>query len=142
MGPKMILSQPADSSNAPPPPILIVDDNELTAKSLARVLEAADYRTAIALRGGDGLEFARNNRCSAALVDVHLPDLNGLVVAQKMRDLLGPNIPIIVVSGDTSMEVINALSHVGATYFFSKPLNVPYLLDRIKALVNVDSTRQ
>ena len=49
-----------------------------------------------------------------------------------MRELLGPDVPIIVVSGDTSMEVINALSHVGATYFFSKPLNVPNLLERLK----------
>ena len=46
-----------------------------------------------------------------------------LLVAQKLREILGPTTPIVIVSGDTSMEVINALPHVGATYFFSKPLN-------------------
>jgi DNA-binding response OmpR family regulator len=81
------------------------------------------------------LDYVRANGCAAALVDIHLPDLSGLVVAQKLREMLGPDAPIVVVSGDTSMEVINALPHVGATYFFSKPLNVAYLLERMKEWV-------
>ena len=112
--------------------ILIVDDNEATAHALAKVLESQRFTAVTVFRGIAALEYARSNRCAAALVDVHLPDLNGLVVAQKLRELLGPDTPIIVVSGDTSMEVINALPHVGATYFFSKPLNVPHLLERMK----------
>jgi hypothetical protein len=115
--------------------ILIVDDNAPTAHSLARVLGRAHYQTTVTLRGADAVDFARENRCAAALIDIHLPDLNGLVVSQKIRELLGPGIPIIIMSGDTSMEVINALQHVGATYFFNKPLNVPHLLERLKEWV-------
>ena len=99
--------------------ILIVDDNQPTARALAKVLEGAHFITKITFRGVDALDYARSNSCSAALVDVHLPDLNGLVVAQKLRELLGPDIPIIIFSGDTSMSVINALPLVGATLIFS-----------------------
>ena len=111
--------------------ILVVDDNALTARALAKVLKAAHYDPAVMLRGADALQFARENRCAAAFVDIHLPDLNGLVVSQKLREIFGPAAPIIVLSGDTSMEVINALPHVGATYFFSKPINAPHLLERL-----------
>ena len=121
----------ADVPSAPAK-ILIVDDNQATAKSLAKVLTAAHYQTAVLLRGKDAIDYARDNPCAAAVVDVHLPDINGLVVSQKLREAMGPNAPIIILSGDTSMEVINALPHVGATYFFSKPVNAGQLLERLK----------
>jgi DNA-binding response OmpR family regulator len=69
------------------------------------------------------------------VLDIHLPDINGLVLANKLRDRLGAEIPIIIVSGDTSMETIKSLSHVGATYFFSKPVNPNVLVQRLKELV-------
>ena len=111
--------------------ILIVDDNQLTANALGSVLEAAKYHTAVTYRGDAGLDYARANACAAALVDIHLPDVSGLDVARRMRELWGPRTPIIIMSGDTSMEVINALYDAGATYFFSKPVNIPYLLERM-----------
>ncbi len=112
--------------------ILIVDDNVVTARSLAKVLAGTGHDISVAHRGSEAIDAARRGDIKAALVDIHLPDLNGLVVTQKIREILGPATPIIIVSGDTSMEVINALPHVGATYFFSKPLSVPYLLERLK----------
>jgi DNA-binding response OmpR family regulator len=112
--------------------VLVVDDNRLTATSLAKVLSAANYATAVALCGGDAMECAKAAPISAAVIDIHLPDINGLVLSQQLRELIGPDKPIIVLSGDTSMEVINSLSHVGATHFFSKPVNVRELLLRLK----------
>jgi len=112
--------------------ILIVDDNSDTAQALARVLGNAGFETVVAFRGADGLKSVQETSFSAALVDVHLPDLNGLVVSQKIREIGGPQMLMIVMSGDTSMEVINALPHVGATYFFAKPLNVSDMLRRLK----------
>src|SRR5439155_1597812 len=70
----------------------------------------------------------------AAVIDIHLPDISGLIVAQKLRSRFGATIPIIVVSGDTSMETIKALSHIGATYFFSKPISAAALVEQLKTL--------
>ena len=115
------------------PRILIIDDSEPTAKALSAVLRRADYQTAVAFRGKDGIEQARGGLFHAAVVDIHLPDLSGLVVSQKLREILGPHTPIIVLSGDTSMTTLNSLPHVGATYFFSKPVNASHLLERLKS---------
>ena len=112
--------------------VLIVDDNEPTARALAKVLIAAQFEPALSFRGGEAVEFARQNSICAAVVDIHLPDLSGLVVTQKLRQHLGSAIPIIILSGDTSMETLNSLPHVGATYFFSKPVNSAQLVERLQ----------
>jgi DNA-binding response OmpR family regulator len=120
--------------------VLIVDDNEPTARALARVLAAANFKTAVSYRGGDAVEYARNHPISAAVVDIHLPDLSGLVVTQKLRERLGAGIPIIILSGDTSMETLNSLPHVGATYFFSKPVNSAQLIQQLQDSIKQGAT--
>ncbi len=118
------------------PKILIVDDNQPTARALAILLGKASYQTAVAFRGADALDLARTgDRFAAAIVDIHLPDISGLLVSQQLRDMLGPDMPIIVLSGDTSMQMLNSLPHVGATYFFSKPVNTKQLLERLREWV-------
>lgn len=126
------MSGKTDAAGAGASRVLVVDDNEMTAQALARLLSQSGYQPSIALRGAQAIDMARADGCAAAFVDIHLPDLNGLVVSQKLRELLGPDVPVVILSGDTSMEVINALPHVGATYFFSKPVNAPHLIERLR----------
>jgi DNA-binding response OmpR family regulator len=131
--PAVVAQEAAEpSGQAAPPRILIIDDSQPTANALAAVLRRAAYQTAVAYRGNEGIEQARCGSFDAAVVDIHLPDLSGLVVSQKLREILGPQTPIIVLSGDTSMTTLNSLPHVGATYFFSKPVNASHLLERLK----------
>ena len=120
------------SGSSAQPRILIIDDSPPTASALSALLRRADYDTAVAHRGFEGIEHARAGSFAAAVVDIHLPDLSGLVVSQKLREILGPGTPIIVLSGDTSMTTLNSLPHVGATYFFSKPVNASLLLQRLR----------
>ena len=119
------------------PKILIVDDSKPTARALSVLLTNARYDTAIAFRGADALETARTGGpFAAAIVDIHLPDISGLLVSQQLREFVGPDMPIIVLSGDTSMQTLNSLPHVGATYFYSKPVNSTQLLERLREWVD------
>src|SRR5205809_858055 len=125
-------SEPAPASSTSvtsPTDIRIVDDHEITARSLSRVLTSAGYSTAVAHCGADALAKAAVSPPTVAMIDIHLPDLNGLVLSKKLRDQLGPDVRLIVLSGDTSMETINSLQHVGATYFLSKPIHTAHLLE-------------
>jgi DNA-binding response OmpR family regulator len=138
----------SDEAGLSLPKILIIDDSEVTANALAALLRRENYTTAVASRGSAGIDLARSahsagngrggGNCgfAAAVVDIHLPDLSGLVVSQKLREILGPDTPIIVLSGDTSMP------HVGATYFFSKPVNAGYLLERLRAWAGTVETEE
>ena len=94
-----------------------------------------------ARRAEKALHAAALNAISAAMIDIHLPDLNGLVLAHKLRQCLGSETPIVVVSGDTSMELLNSLAHVGATYFLSKPVSSTILLERLREFLNASNRR-
>ena len=72
---------------------------------------------------------------SVAVIDIHLPDISGLAISQHIREKLGPDLPIIIISGDASIQNLNTLSIVGCTHFFSKPVRASELLQRIRQLV-------
>jgi FixJ family two-component response regulator len=129
-------AEPAESPPPPAPPsILIVDDNAPTTRGLGGLFRQAGYLPNTFHRGIDAIAFAEQCRPAGAIVDVHLPDISGLLVSRRLREILGPNVPIVVLSGDTSMEVLNSLPHAGATYFFRKPVPAAMLLERFRGLM-------
>lgn len=126
--------QEGQSDSATIGTVLVVDDNVAVARSLTRLLEREGYRVAAFHTGLEALTYAKSTTPTAALVDIHLPDISGLVLSSKLRDLFGPTRPIIILSGDTSMENLKTLPHVGASYFLSKPLNSTQLLDQLRSM--------
>src|SRR5688500_14805735 len=92
------------------PKILVVDDSEPTARALASLLHDSGYDTAVSHQGSGALTFADTCTPAAAVIDIHLPDINGLVLCQKLRESFGPETPIIMLSGDNSMETLKSLS--------------------------------
>ena len=119
------------------PCVLVVDDNEAVAHALARLLSSEGWRVSISYNGMDALKQIECEMLAAAVIDIHLPDISGLVLSAKLRQQYGPKLPIIVLSGDTSMENIRSLSHVGATYFISKPFNSEHLVERLREFAGV-----
>ena len=116
--------------------VLVVEDDVHLGKMLCAFLKRSGYDAQLAATGHDALDFC-DHRCPAAIIaDVHLPDLNGLILTSKLRQKFGKSMPIIVLSGDTSMEVIRSLSHVGATHFFNKPLNLDNLRQHLNDLLD------
>lgn len=128
-------SPTAPLSPAEAPSVLVVDDNPVIARSLASLLKEAGYKATIFHTGLEALTWAGTNTPNAAVVDIHLPDISGLILSSKLRERFGDGRPIIVLSGDTSMETIGSLPYVGATYFISKPFKPDHLLKRLKELL-------
>lgn len=118
--------------------VLIVDDNAAVTKALGLLMRNAGFDTVPCHSGNDALAYCNASTPDAAVIDVHLPDINGLILARTLRDRFGPATPIIVVSGDTSMETLNSLPHAGATYFFSKPVNSAALVERLRDLMGAN----
>ena len=115
--------------------ILVVDDNHIVTRTLSSLLRHAGHQAVVFHSGLPALQFAQKHGPVAAIIDIHLPDISGLVVTQRLRDYFGPARPILIISGDTSMEDLNSLAHVGATYFFAKPLKAPQLVQRLNELL-------
>jgi DNA-binding response OmpR family regulator len=124
--------QPTPISGARSQQVLIIDDNRLITRALAVLLGKAGFETVVFHTGSEAIAYADGNIPAAAVVDIHLPDISGLILTTKLRQRFGEAVPIIVVSGDTSKETLGSLPHVGATYFFSKPVNGSHLIERLK----------
>ena len=112
--------------------ILVVDDNEMVTQSLRIRLGEAGFDVTALESGLEALKQAQRTRFDAAVIDVHLNDLSGLVLTQRLRSLFGNATPIIVLSGDTSMETLNSLPFVGATYFIPKPVQSAQLIQQLR----------
>lgn len=121
--------------------VLIVDDHPPVTRALSALLKRQGFECVSCHTGQDALVYSESATPAAIVLDIHLPDINGLLLAQMLRSRFGSEMPIIVVSGDNSMETIRSLQHVGATHFFSKPVNANALVERLKELVNPRQTR-
>jgi CheY-like chemotaxis protein len=85
---------------APPRRVLIVDDNEDAANSLAMILKLGGHDTASAYTAVDALQRAADFRPDVVLLDIGLPEMDGYEVAQKMRELPGlRDIRLVAVTG-------------------------------------------
>jgi len=87
-------------SKAPLRRVLIVDDNEDAANSLAMILKLSGYETASVYTAADALEHATLFKPDVVLLDIGLPGMDGYEVAQKMRELPGlKDIRLVAVTG-------------------------------------------
>jgi CheY-like chemotaxis protein len=85
---------------APPRRVLIVDDNEDAANSLALVLKLGGHETASVYSAVDCLAHAATFRPDVVLLDIGLPGMSGYEVAQKLRELPGlRDVKLIAVTG-------------------------------------------
>jgi two-component system CheB/CheR fusion protein len=134
-------SDPADRSDGQQHAVLIVDDSIAVSRALSSLIQRAGWQAVAMNCAEDALAHVSTSGTlpAAAVIDIHLPDMNGLVLSQKLREALGPERPIVLLSGDTSTETIRSLPHVGATYFFSKPVNGRHLIDKLRDLLGANA---
>jgi len=107
---------------------MVVDDSPAVAVSLLTLLRNEGFDPVVFQSGQPALDFIRQNRPEIALIDIHLPDIPGLEIARQIRELHGATLPIIICSGDSSLDALLALPDAGATYFFHKPISVSRLM--------------
>ena len=119
--------------------ILVVEDNQLVTRSLATLLRDEGYEPVVFSAGVPALAYLRNNRPDIALIDIHLPDISGFELSQELRKTHGSDLPIIILSGDTSMDTIRALPDAQATYFCSKPVNTSVLIGQLREWLGISA---
>ena len=111
--------------------ILIVEDDKTIQNFLKVTLKTQNYNYIIAETGLSGLSFFYANRPDLVLLDLGLPDIEGIEVLKQIRQ--NSSIPIIVVSARSSeTEKVMALDY-GSDDYVTKPFNAAELLARIRA---------
>ncbi|MGO1367990.1 MAG: response regulator transcription factor [Senegalia sp. (in: firmicutes)] len=113
--------------------ILIVDDEALLVKGLKYSLEQDNYEIDTAFDGKEGLKKATENEFDLIILDLMLPEMDGLEVCQKIRE--SSTVPIIMLTAKgEDMNKILGLEY-GADDYLTKPFNILELKARIKAIL-------
>ena len=124
--------------NTSNPRLLIVDDDDATTKTFARILTLEGFDVRTAATAESGLRELEASRPDAVILDLRMPYINGLGLLYRMRACEpGRQTPVAIVTGDQCLDdaVINELRDLGAEVKF-KPLWIEDLVDVARSLVN------
>ncbi len=119
----------APSNTADGPTILVVDDDSSQSEALAFRLRQHGFSPTTAATGRQAIAIARSDSPSAILLDLQLPDLDGLSVCEQLVD--SPEtceIPVIIVSGVDRPDVLRQARAAGCHYYLRKPYDPNALL--------------
>jgi DNA-binding NtrC family response regulator len=108
--------------------VLIIDDDRLVRMTVIRGLEPAGFTVIEAANASEGLAAVDAERPDVALVDVFMPEMNGLELFRKIR-ALDRKLPMIFVTSDTSSETTIEAMRLGAFDYLAKPINIQQLRD-------------
>ncbi|QCO16489.1 DNA-binding response regulator (plasmid) [Azospirillum brasilense] len=112
--------------------VLVVEDSPETQDLIATYLESQGLRVLRAANGAELTERIARDRPDLVLLDINLPDCDGLALAERLR--LGETLPLIFVTGrDSPTDRIAGLSHGGD--YVTKPVDLLELLIRIRNLL-------
>ena len=113
--------------------ILLIEDEEKIARFTELELVHEGYEVTKAFNGREGLELAEKGGFDLVLLDVMLPELNGLEVLRRLRR--SSQVPVIMLTarGDAS-DMVRGLD-LGADDYLPKPFNPRELLSRIRAVL-------
>jgi len=116
--------------------ILIIEDDEIVAKTIERCLRGGEYRVQVANTGVAGLRAARRKIPDLVILDVIMPGMDGFTVCKEMReDAMLRDVPVLFLTAKIKVEDTIVGLSVGADDYLAKPFNVDELLLRINAIL-------
>jgi two-component system response regulator HydG len=107
--------------------ILVVDDEQETCELLAMVLEREGYRVTTSTSAHGALELVGTSDFDLVLTDLSMPEMGGLELCERVLGTR-PTVPVIVISGQGSLEAAIGAIRVGAYDFITKPIDPKLLL--------------
>ncbi|MFI5250896.1 MAG: response regulator [Bacteroidota bacterium] len=115
------------------PHILVIDDEIQIRRLLKITLEAEGFKVSMASSGAEGLQQAVMARPEIIILDLGLPDMDGIEVLKKLREWA--TLPILILSVRSSEQTIIAALDAGANDYLTKPFRSGELLARVRAAI-------
>ena len=124
-------------SNAPH--ILVIDDEPQILRAIWTILTEKQFRVTTARRGEEGLTLAATSQPDLIILDLGLPDMDGVEVCTRLREWT--QIPIIILSvRDSERDKVAALD-MGADDYLTKPFGIEELLARVRVALRHSASR-
>ncbi len=114
--------------------IIIIDDELLIRDLLYDHFSEREWLVSVSESGEKSLELLRNRAYDIALVDIRMPDMDGLSFVRKLRDLY-PSLPVIIMTGFPTVETAVEAIRLKVDDYFIKPFNINKLYKTVDNLV-------
>ncbi|MBY0474116.1 MAG: EAL domain-containing protein [Nitrosomonas sp.] len=111
--------------------ILLADDDATVRLLMQAALEKAGFEVTLACNGTEAIRLFETTPIDMIMLDVEMPDMDGYTVCSYVREKVGNELPIIMVTGMDDMQSITRAFEVGATDFIPKPINWNLLSYRV-----------
>jgi CheY-like chemotaxis protein len=110
--------------------VLVVEDNAVTAETLARLLEAWGLEVDVAHDGPEAIDVAKAHPPDTVLLDIELPGMDGCEVAQRLRTQPGlENARLVAITRNVHENVRRRTEEAGFNHFLAKPVDAEVLHD-------------
>jgi two-component system sensor histidine kinase RpfC len=117
--------------------LLVADDNRTNLMILRKILEAADYEIDGVEDGERALEMLLQGRYKAAVLDMHMPGLDGIgVLHQYRKRARGARTPIIILTANATVDAKLDSAEAGADAYLTKPATATTIISTIERLLN------
>jgi two-component system cell cycle response regulator DivK len=121
--------------------ILIVEDNEKNMKLARDILGAKGHTTLEAVNGEDGVRLALEHKPDMVLMDIQLPDINGIEAFQRIRaNPATAATPVVAFTASVTLNDQSRIKDAGFDAFLSKPINLKEFLETIKRVLEGTGT--
>lgn len=114
--------------------VLIIDDDQQILELLKKFVEINDCLVDVESSAEKGLAMVRTGEFDIVLLDIMLPDIDGIEVLKRIHKI-SPNLPVIMITGGNDDERAKECLKFGAADYIAKPFDFEYL--RTSMLVNV-----
>lgn len=122
--------------------ILVVDDEELIRRTIAKILKKADFEVVLAESGQHAIEIARSESFDMVISDVRMPGIDGIETIRRIKELQ-PEIHSIIITGYASEDTPVAALKLGVNDYIFKPFEVDTFLHSVRRnLVHVRLMRE
>ncbi|HEY9234878.1 MULTISPECIES: response regulator [Phenylobacterium] len=115
--------------------VLVVDDNEHARALLTQMLRALGaYQLVEASNGHEGMAAMREHQIDIVLTDLVMAPVDGFAFVRELRTSptsTNPQVPVIMVSGHSTLKTISAARDAGVNEFLAKPLSASGLVERL-----------
>jgi two-component system sensor histidine kinase RpfC len=120
--------------------VLVADDNDNNRRVIKQILMRAGHTPVVVGDGEQALEMLEQGDFDVAIIDMNMPDMNGIEVYQAYRFMQteGMRLPFIMLSADVSQELRRECSAAGFDAFLPKPIESQILLSTIESLVSTN----
>lgn len=122
--------------NSPKPRLLLIDDDPSTLASLSRAFRLAGYDAAVCDRAARALELIRAEHFDMIFSDVVMPGKDGISLLEDLK-AAGVTTPVVMISGQASVETAVRATRLGAVDFLEKPISTEKLLVTIENVLRL-----